>query len=90
MSGLDYEPLPPSTTLSFTSFQTSKSCVDIDILDNCTVEEMERFAVAMQRTHGLFPRIKLDTDNLLVHITDDDCKILYCMLHAVLKPVMMT
>lgn len=76
MSGLDYEPLPPSTTLSFASYQTSKSCVDIDIVDNCTVEEMERFGVDMQRT-GLFPRIKLDTDNALVHITDDDCKLLH-------------
>ena len=83
----DYEPL--SANLSFTRHQL-RSCLDIDIVDDCTVEELEeRFEVKMYRTPGLLSRIKDDAADSLVYIKDDDRKILYCMLCAASKAVMM-
>ena len=83
----DYEPL--SANLSFTQHQL-KSCLDIEIVDDCRVEELkERFEVLMHRTPGLLSRIKLDVADSLVNIKDDDRKIFYCILCAASKAVMM-
>ena len=71
MGQSDYESLPPSTTLSFATYQRSKSCMYIHIVDHCTVEETERFGVDMQRTPGLLSLIKLDEADALVYITDN-------------------
>ena len=88
-SGSDYEYL--STNLSFEPHDL-RSCLDIDIIDDCTVEKLEeRFEVQMDRTRGLLARIKLDGADSLVYVTDNDRKILYCMLCicAASKTVMM-
>ena len=85
VSGSDFEPL--SANLSF-PLRELRSCVHIDIIDDCTVEKLEeRFEVKMYRTPGLFSRIKVDVANSHVYITDNDRKILYCMLCATSKAV---
>ena len=85
VSGSDYEPL--SANLSFPR-RDLRSCVHIDIIDDCTVEKLEeRFEVNMYRTPGLLSRIKLDVADSLVYITDNDRKILYCRLCATSKAV---
>ena len=87
VSGSDYDPL--SMILPFPRHEL-RSCVHIDIIDDCTVEKLEeRFEINMYRTPGLPSRIKPDEADSLVHITDDDGKILYCMLCATSKAVMM-
>ena len=65
------------------------SCLDIVIDDDCTVEELEeRFEVKMHRTPDLLSQIKVDAADSLVYIKDDDRKILYCILCAASKAVM--
>ena len=87
VSGSDYEPL--SANLSFPRYGL-RSCVHINITDDCTVEKLEeRFEVNMYRTPGLLSRVQLDVPDSLVHITDDDGKILYCMLCTTSKAVKM-
>ena len=82
VSGLDFEPL--FANLSF----TRQICVHLSPIDDCTVEKMERFEVNMYRPHGWLPHIKLDVAQPLIYITDDDGKILYCILCATSKALM--
>ena len=87
-SGFDYEPLP--TKLSFPRHGL-RSCVDIDIIDDFTVEKLEeRFEVIMDTIPGLLSRIKISEGDSLVHIIDNDGKILYCMLHFSAPCIRMT
>ena len=87
VSGSDYEYL--SANLTFSPHDLT-NCLDIVIDDDCTVEKLEeRFEVNMHRTPGLLSRIKLDVVDSHVYITDNDRKILYCMLCATSKAVMM-
>ena len=74
VSGSDYEPLDLSANLSFPR-RDLRSCVHIDIIDDCTVENLEeRFEVNMYRTPGLLSRIKRDGVVSHVYITDNDGK----------------
>ena len=86
VSGSDYEPL--SDYWRFESREL-RSCVHIDIVDDCTVEEVKkRFEVNMYEAPDWPSQIKLDVADALVYITDNDGKMFYCMLYATSKAVM--
>ena len=70
MDGDDYTGLSGSS-LPFSACQ-KRSCVDITIHDDLTVEDVESFSVTLERTPGLDMRITLDQVEAEIEITDDD------------------
>ena len=70
-----------SNSLDYTSVTTSlifapcltQSCVDIEIMDDCIVEDKgEEFDVFLMRPDGLDNRIQIKTAHAVVNITDED------------------
>ena len=59
------------TILSFDSCQR-RSCVNVSIVDDGTLELMESFSITLERTPGLDDRIDLDPVDGVVEITDND------------------
>ena len=70
MTQLDYTlSVPPE--LTFQSCE-KKSCLIIDIVDDCILESNETFEVGMRRTADLHSRISLSSDKVKIIITDND------------------
>ena len=65
--------MPPEPELTFESCD-KKSCVNINIVDDCIFESLEMFKVRMMRTANLHPRIHLSGDEVKINITDNDGK----------------
>ena len=66
---LDYTSV--SATLRFAPCQT-RSCVNIEIMDDCIVEDRGEFDVFLMRPDGLDNRIQIRTAHAVVNITDED------------------
>ena len=60
-----------STTLIFAPRQT-RSCVNIEITNDCIVEDKEEFDVILVGLDGLDNRIQIKTAHAVVNITDED------------------
>ena len=70
-------------TLSFRACETIK-CQNINIVNDLTTEESQRFRVTISETTNMDPRIILIPDEAVVTITDADSKELYNILLSVL------
>ena len=72
-SSLDYGAL--NAILKFAACEM-RSCVDVYIMDDITLENDESFDLTLERTSGLNSRITLDPVNGVVEITDNDADFL--------------
>ena len=52
------------------------SCLTVDLLDDCILEEREELHLILSETPGLDSRVKLRAGTSLIEITDNDRKIM--------------
>ena len=61
-----------SQVVTFEPRGSTRKCINININEDTTVEEIENFTVNMSRTGGLDPRVRLGLSSTTVYITDSD------------------
>ena len=73
-----------SELLAFEACQ-QLNCVELNIVNDLTIEMTESFGVILERTEDMSPVITLNPSDAIIEIIDDDCEyleqIFYVMLH---------